>query len=66
MDGGVRRDGERPHRSLLEEALDGDLQAVSEEIERVAAQDKPSGETNKPKRQPLPAVDVVIDHIEKR
>jgi len=42
-------------RSLLEESLDADLQAVSEEIERLAPQDKPAGETNKPKRQPLPA-----------
>ena len=42
-------------RSLLDETLDGDLQAVSDEIERLAPQDKPAGETNKPKRQPLPA-----------
>lgn len=42
-------------RSLLEETLDADLQAVSEEIERLVPQDKPAGETNKPKRQPLPA-----------
>lgn len=42
-------------RSLLEETLDADLQAVSEEIERLVPQDKPVGEKNKPKRQPLPA-----------
>jgi transposase len=42
-------------RSLLDETLDADLQAVSEEIERLAPQDKPAGEANKPKRQPLPA-----------
>lgn len=41
-------------RSLLEETLDADLQAVSEEIERLVPQDKPAGEKNKPKRQPLP------------
>jgi transposase len=40
-------------RSLLEEALDADLQAVSDEIEQV--QDKPAGERKQPKRQPLPA-----------
>jgi transposase len=48
-----RFDGEQ--RSLLEETLDADLQAVSEEIERLVPQDKPAGEANKPKRQPLPA-----------
>lgn len=42
-------------RSLLEEALDADLQAVSDEIERLAPRDKAADETNKPKRQPLPA-----------
>lgn len=42
-------------RSLLDEALDADLQAVSEEIERLSPPDKAAGETNKPKRQPLPA-----------
>jgi len=41
-------------RSLLEETLDADLQAVSEEIERLVPQDKPAGEANRPKRQPLP------------
>jgi transposase len=48
-----RFDGEQ--RSLLEETLEADLQAVSEEIERLVPQDKPAGEANKPKRQPLPA-----------
>jgi transposase len=48
-----RFDGEQ--RSLLEETLDADLQAVSEEIERLVPQDKPAAEANKPKRQPLPA-----------
>jgi transposase len=48
-----RFDGEQ--RSLLEETLDADLQAVSEEIERLVPQDRPAGEANKPKRQPLPA-----------
>jgi transposase len=42
-------------RSLLDEALDADLQAVSEEIERLAPREKPAGEIKKPKRQPLPA-----------
>lgn len=42
-------------RSLLEEALDADLQAVSDEIERLAPQSKPVAVANKPKRQPLPA-----------
>lgn len=42
-------------RSLLEEALDADLQAVSDEIERLAPQNKPAPVANKPKRQPLPA-----------
>jgi transposase len=40
-------------RSLLEEALDADLQAVSDEIEKL--QDKAAGERKQPKRQPLPA-----------
>lgn len=48
-----RFDGEQS--SLLEETLDADLQAVSEEIEWLVPQDKPAGEANKPKRQPLPA-----------
>lgn len=42
-------------RSLLDETLDADLQAVSEEIGQLAPQDKPASEANKPKRQPLPA-----------
>jgi transposase len=42
-------------RSLLEETLDADLQAVSEEIERLAPQDKPATEPSRAKRQPLPA-----------
>jgi transposase len=48
-----RFDGEQ--RSLLEETLDADLQAVSEEFQRVVPQDKPADEANRPKRQPLPA-----------
>nr|WP_222623183.1 IS66 family transposase [Ramlibacter cellulosilyticus] len=47
-----RFDGEQ--RSLLEESLDADLQAVSEEIERLVPAKEPS-ESSKPKRQPLPA-----------
>jgi transposase len=42
-------------RSLLEETLDADLQAVSEEIERLAPENPPAGAHNKPKRQALPA-----------
>src|SRR5689334_16840751 len=42
-------------RSLLEEALDADLQAVAEEIERLAPQDKSATEPSRPKRGPLPA-----------
>jgi len=42
-------------RNLLDETLDADLQAVSEEIERLAPREKPAGEIKKPKRQPLPA-----------
>jgi hypothetical protein len=42
-------------RSLLEETLDADLQAVAEEIERLAPADTTKRELQKPKRQPLPA-----------
>jgi transposase len=42
-------------RSLLEETLDADLQAVAEEIERLAPKDEPARERQQPKRQPLPA-----------
>lgn len=42
-------------RSLLEEALDADLQAVSEEIERLAPMAAAPCEREQPKRQPLPA-----------
>jgi len=43
-------------RTLLEETLDADLQAVSEEIERLMPPTNPVVATvNKPKRQPLPA-----------
>jgi len=42
-------------RSLLEETLDADLQAVSEEIERLAPATAASRERQQPKRQPLPA-----------
>ena len=42
-------------RSLLEETLDADLQAVSEEIERLAPPTAAPREREQPKRQPLPA-----------
>jgi transposase len=42
-------------RSLLEETLDADLQAVSEEIERLAPATAAPREREQPKRQPLPA-----------
>jgi transposase len=42
-------------RSLLEEALDADLQAVGEEIERLAPADPAARERQQAKRQPLPA-----------
>jgi transposase len=42
-------------RSLLEETLDADLQAVSEEIERLAPVTAAPREREQPKRQPLPA-----------
>ncbi|MBA3774616.1 MAG: IS66 family transposase [Ramlibacter sp.] len=42
-------------RSLLEETLDADLQAVSEEIERLAPVEAAPRERQSPKRQPLPA-----------
>ena len=42
-------------RSLLDETLDADLQAVSEEIERLAAVEAAPRERQIPKRQPLPA-----------
>jgi transposase len=42
-------------RSLIEEPLDADLQAVSDETENLQAQDKPARERKTPKRQPLPA-----------
>lgn len=42
-------------RSLLDETLDADLQAVSDEIEQLQAQDQPAGERKQPKRQALPA-----------
>ena len=42
-------------RSLLEETLDADLQAVAEEIERLAPTDAAPRERQQPKRQPLPA-----------
>jgi len=42
-------------RSLLEETLDADLQAVSEEIERLAPAATAPREREQPKRQPLPA-----------
>lgn len=42
-------------RSLIEETLDADLQAVSDEIEKLQAQDEPARERKVAKRQPLPA-----------
>jgi len=42
-------------RSLLEETLDADLQAVSEEIEALQSQPKDSPRRQQPKRQALPA-----------
>lgn len=43
-------------RSLLEETLDEDLQAVSDEIEELSATDAPAPRVKEqPKRQPLPA-----------
>lgn len=42
-------------RSLLEETLDADLQAVSEEIEQLAPPATAPRERQQPKRQPLPA-----------
>jgi transposase len=42
-------------KSLLEETLDADLQAVSEEIEQLNAPKASQPERSQPKRQPLPA-----------
>src|SRR3990167_5483077 len=42
-------------RSLLEETLDEDLQAVSDEIDELSTDDKPVRVKEQPKRQPLPA-----------
>jgi transposase len=42
-------------RSLLEETIDADLQAVSDEIEQLQAQAQPAVERKQPKRQLLPA-----------
>ena len=42
-------------RSLLDETLDADLQAVSEEIEQLAPPAAAPRERQQPKRQPLPA-----------
>ena len=42
-------------QSLLEETLDADLQAVSEEIERLTPATAAPGDRQQPKRQPLPA-----------
>ena len=43
-------------RSLLEETLDEDLQAVNDEIEELSATDAPAPRVkDQPKRQPLPA-----------
>ena len=42
-------------RSLLEETLDADLQAVAEEIEQLSAGQTAPAQRQQPKRQPLPA-----------
>ena len=42
-------------RSLLEETLDADLQAVAEETGLLEPQEKPAAEPSRAKRQPLPA-----------
>lgn len=42
-------------RSLLEEDVDADLQALSSEIEQLAPTTRDTGEKNQPKRLPLPA-----------
>lgn len=42
-------------RSLLDETLDADLQAVSEKIERLEPPETAAREGQQPKRQPLPA-----------
>src|SRR5262245_28892449 len=42
-------------RSLLEETLDADLQAVAEEIERLKPAPPTPGERQQAKRKPLPA-----------
>jgi len=42
-------------KDLLEETLEADLQAVSEEIEQLKPAAAPSGERSQPKRQALPA-----------
>jgi len=42
-------------RSLLEETLDADLEAVAREIEALAPQTAPAAQRQTPKRQPLPA-----------
>lgn len=42
-------------RSLLDETLDEDLQAVSDEIAQLTSDDKPARVKEQPKRQPLPA-----------
>lgn len=42
-------------RSLLEEDVDADLQALSSEIEQLAPATRDTGEKNQPKRLPLPS-----------
>jgi transposase len=42
-------------RSLLEEAIDEDLQALEREVGKLQQPAKPAGEKQTPKRQPLPA-----------
>ncbi|NMM12427.1 MAG: IS66 family transposase [Rhodoferax sp.] len=42
-------------RSLLDETLDEDLQAVNDEIEQLTSHDKPARVKEQAKRQPLPA-----------
>jgi len=42
-------------RSLLEEDIEADLQALEDEIAQLASAPKPEAEKSQPKRQPLPA-----------
>ena len=42
-------------RSLLDEAIDADLEALAREIEQLAPPSQPKADKQQPKRQPLPA-----------